>query len=165
MASLWRYTTHSLFCSGDGCDQQLVDCGNVDVTAAGCSHPVSSACHYQPTSSTSPSSFKAAVCHTHFNTPDSFDRLYGLIILNIYRSHFPKPSMFIQHLGDHSMAPFSAPHPHSTSRHTQNRDTYTFLFSPFSLLWSCFPPLVETPRDLRHVKPGSSSRHKCILSI
>lgn len=90
-----------------------------------------------PSSPSSSSSFKAAAtaaCHAHFNTPDSFDRLYGLIILNIYRSHFPKPSMFIQHLRDHSTAPFSTPpppHPHNI---------HTSLFSPFfSFLSSSFP--------------------------
>lgn len=119
----------SLFCPEDVCDEQLVKCVNVDVTAAGCSHPVSSACHYQPPSSSS--SFKAAAaaaaCHAHFNTPDSFDRLYGLIILNIYRSHFPKPSMFIQHLGDHSTAPFSTP---SSSHNTQSYFLPILLLSP-----------------------------------
>lgn len=44
-----EYAPLSLICPGDVCDQQLVECVNVDVTAAGCSHPVSSAaCHYQP---------------------------------------------------------------------------------------------------------------------
>lgn len=45
--TLLRYIPLSLFCPRDVCDQQLVECVNVDVTAAGCSHPVSSACHYQ----------------------------------------------------------------------------------------------------------------------
>lgn len=70
-----------------------------------------------PPSSCFKAAAAAAACRTHFNTPDSFDRLYGLIILNIYRSHFPKPSMFIQHLGDHSTAPFSIPF-HTPAPHT-----------------------------------------------
>lgn len=79
----------------------------------------------------SSSSFKAAAtataaasaCHTHFNTPDSFDRLYWLI------SHFPKPSMFIQHLGDHSTAPFCIPslrRPQKTYTHPY----FLFLLAP-----------------------------------
>ena len=142
-----------------------MECVNVDVTAAGCSHPVSSACHYQPPphppphppSSSSFSSFKAAAtaaaCHAHFNTPDSFDRLYGLIILNIYRSHFPKPSMFIQHLGEHSMAPFSA-HTHT---HTH---PYFLLFLvplPLSSSLSLSPP--TSPR-LALLQPSFSMYHR-----
>ena len=92
------------------------------------------------------SSFKAAAtaaaCHAHFNTPDSFDRLYGLIILNIYRSHFPKPSMFIQHLGEHSMAPFSA--------HTHTH-THTPLFSPFP---RSSPPLLLSLPQPPHLPPA-----------
>lgn len=91
------------------------------------------------TTPTPSSSFKAA-WHAHFNTPGSFDRLYGLIILNIYRSHFPKPSMFIQHLGDHSMALFSNPPPqlHAADTHTH---THTSLFSQFLH----FSPLLFSP--------------------
>lgn len=102
-----------------------------------------------PCSSSSFKAAAAAVCHTHFNTPDSFDRLYGLIILNVYRSYFPKPSMFIQHLRDHSTAPFSIlllPHP---------PNFHTFLFS----LVSCFsPPLSLTPQ-FALLQPSLSACH------
>lgn len=107
------------------------------------------ACRYRLPSL--PPSFKAAATaarHAHFNTPDSFDRLYGLIILNIYRSHFPKPSMFIQHLRDHSTAP-SSPTPHNI---------HTSLFSPSS----CFsppPPLAQPPGFL-YYNPSS----RCIAA-
>jgi len=51
---LFEDVTLSLFCPGDVCGQQLVECVNVDVTAAGCSHPVSSGCHYQPSTPSYP---------------------------------------------------------------------------------------------------------------
>lgn len=91
------------------------------------------------TTPTPSSSFKAAATaaawHAHFNTPGSFDRLYGLIILNIYRSHFPKPSMFIQHLGDHSMALFSNKPPQLHSHQQQiHTHTHIFIFSISSFL-------------------------------
>lgn len=67
-------------------------------------------------------------------------------ILNIYRSHFPKPSMFIQHLGDHSPAPFSIPPPlaHPCYTHTQ-----TLVFS-FSLFLSSLP---RPPSSLYYIPP------------
>lgn len=99
--------------------RRLLDCGNGDVTAAGCSHPISSA------AATSPRPPPAAR-QAHFNTPHSFDRLYGLIILNIYGSHFPKPSMFIQHLGDHSTASFT---PHHTYTSLSSLSSYSIMFS------------------------------------
>lgn len=83
----------------------------------------------------------AAACHAHFNTPNSFDRLYGLIILNIYRSHFPKPSMFIQHLWDHSVPPPPC--------------TLAPLFAPFLL----FSPPFSLRRRLASLQPSLSTCH------
>lgn len=122
MASL---SGHSI--AGVLSSRRLLECGNGDVTATGCSHPISSAA----AANTSPRPPPAAR-QAHFNTPHSFDRLYGLIILNIYGSHFPKPSMFIQHLGDHSTAPFIPPITH----------THLSLLSPPPP--SCFPPVAQT---------------------
>lgn len=138
----------SAFCPGDVCDRQLVECVNVDVTAAGCSHPVSSACLYQSPPPPHPpipllKLLRASlilILQTHLTVFIDFT------ILNIYRSHFPKPSMFIQHLGDHSPAPFSIPPPlaHPCYTHTQ-----TLVFS-FSLFLSSLP---RPPSSLYYIPP------------
>lgn len=98
---------------------------NADVTAASCScaHPVSSAASRPP----------AARC-ANLNTPCSFDRLYGLIILNIYGSRLPKPSMFIQHLAERSVAPLP-------------RHAHTSSFSPSPLLLGLFSEALDQRRD------------------